>query len=259
MFSLKPLFALALLASSGLVAATPTKTEAHLAKRGSVLTAQYATETEANGRFILQNNLWGESADPQGSQSSQVTAVNGNNISWHTTYTWSGAPTQVKSYANLDLRVGIGKTLASIVSIPTSWQWTYTSASSNVVADVSYDLWLSKTAGTTGATSSSTYEIMIWLSDRGGANPAGSLAGTASINGLTWQLWKGTVASWQIFSFVAPSETTNFNQDLKPFFTYLVNNQGVPSSQFLVQAQSGTEPFVGNATLTTTSYSLAIN
>ncbi|KAF8177637.1 concanavalin A-like lectin/glucanase domain-containing protein, partial [Pholiota molesta] len=174
-------------------------------------------------------------------------------------YKWSGASTQVKSYANLNLRVGIGKTLASITSIPTSWKWTYTSASSNIVADVSYDLWLSKTAGTTGATSSSTYEIMIWLSARGGAQPAGSKAGTVSINGVTWTLWKGTVETWKIFSFVAPSETTNFNQDLKPFFTYLVSNQGVPSSQFLVQAQAGTEPFVGNATFTTTSYSIAIN
>jgi len=257
---LRSLFALALLASSGWALATPTITETHLAKRGAVLSAQYATETEANGLFILQNNLWGESAASSGGgQTSQVTAVNGNDISWHTTYNWAGAPNNVKSYANLDLRTGIGKTLASIVSIPTSWQWTYTSASSNLVADVSYDLWLSKTAGTTGATSASTYEIMIWLSDRGGANPAGSLAGTASINGLTWKLWKGTVGSWAIFSFVAPSETTNFNEDLKPFFDYLVANQGVPSSQFLVQAQSGTEPFIGNATLTTISYSLAIN
>jgi hypothetical protein len=89
--------------------------------------------------------------------------------------------------ANLDLRVGLGKTIASIASIPTVWQWTYTSASSGLVADVSYDLWLSKTAGTGGASSSSTFEMcvvrltfhisadidvwsfsMVWLSTRGG-------------------------------------------------------------------------------------------
>lgn len=59
---------------------------------------------------------------------------------------------------------------------------------------------------------------------------------------------------------------------------YLINSQGVPSNQFLVQAQAGTEPFtgepprnltwgttnmfyhdVGSATLTINSYSLAIN
>ncbi|KAJ6458328.1 hypothetical protein C8R47DRAFT_1328257 [Mycena vitilis] len=155
-------------------------------------------------------------------------------------------------YANLDLRVGLGKTVASIVSIPTAWQWTYSSASSELVADVSYDLWLSKTAGTSGASSSSTFEIMVWLSTRGGAGPAGSQIGTATVNGVTWRLFKGTVSTWTVFSFVAPTEITNFNSDLKHFLS-------VPSSQFLVQAQAGTEPFIGSATLTTNSYSISIN
>ncbi|KAF9453708.1 glycoside hydrolase family 12 protein [Macrolepiota fuliginosa MF-IS2] len=194
-----------------------------------------------------------------GSQSSQVTAVNGNSITWHTTYTWQGGPFNVKSYANLDLRVGLGKSLSQISSIPASWSWTYTSASSDLVADVSYDMWLSNVASSSGASSTSTFEVMVWLSARGGAGPAGSQIGTASVNGVTWKLFKGTVSTWTVFSFVAPSEMTNFNQDLKPFFTFLTNSEGVPSSQFLVQAQAGTEPFVGSATLTTNSYSLSIN
>jgi len=243
------------------VVATPVveKEERGLQKRGAVLSAQFATESEINGRFILENNLWGESAATSGSQTSQVTATNGNAVTWHTTYTWAGGNFNVKSYANLDLRVGLGKTIASIASIPTVWQWTYTSASSGLVADVSYDLWLSNQAGTGGASSTSTFEIMVWLSTRGGAGPAGSQIGTASVNGVTWKLFKGTVSTWTVFSFVAPTEITNFNSDLKPFLTFLTTNEGVPSSQFLVQAQAGTEPFIGSATLTTNSYSLAIN
>ncbi|KAF8968237.1 glycoside hydrolase family 12 protein [Flammula alnicola] len=217
------------------------------------------SQNASNSRFILQNNLWGQFFATSGSQTTQVTATNGNSLSWQTKYTWAGAPTNVKSYANLDLRVGIGKPLSSIKSIPTTWQWAYTSTSSNLVADVSYDLWLSNTANSAGATSASTYEVMIWLSARGGAGPAGTQVGTASINGVIWKLFKGTVGSWRIFSFVAPTEITSFNSDLKPFFNYLIQSQGVPSSQFLVQAQSGTEPFTGSATLTTTSYSIAIN
>jgi len=64
--------------------------------------------------------------------------------------------------ANLDLRVGLGKTLDQIGSIPTSWSWTYTSASSDLVADVSYDLWLSNVAGTGGASSTSTFEVYVY-------------------------------------------------------------------------------------------------
>lgn len=69
--------------------------------------------------------------------------------------------TCVASDSNLDLRAGLGKKISAIASIPTSWHWTYTSASSGLVADVSYDLWLSNTAGTSGASSSSTYEMSV--------------------------------------------------------------------------------------------------
>ncbi|KAK7014417.1 concanavalin A-like lectin/glucanase domain-containing protein [Favolaschia claudopus] len=245
------------------VVATPVpgndQREVELVKRGAVLTGQFSSESEVNRRFVLENNLWGQSAATSGSQSSQVTATNGNSVTWHTTYTWTGGNSQVKSYANLDLRTGLGKSISSISSIPTAWKWTYSSASSNLVADVSYDLWLSTVGGSTGASSTSTFEIMVWLSTRGGATPAGSPIGTASVNGVSWRLYKGTVKTWTIFSFVAPNEITSFNSDLKPFLTFLTQNQGVPSSQLLVQAQAGTEPFIGTATLTTNSYSISIN
>ncbi|KAF5328332.1 hypothetical protein D9619_013358 [Psilocybe cf. subviscida] len=185
-----------------------------------------------------------------GWQNTQATFISGNNVQWFTIYDWAGAPQNVKSYANLDLRVGLGKKLSAIGSIPVTWSYKYSAVSSNLVADVSYDMWLSKAAGTTGASSSSTFEV---------AQPAGSKIGTASVNGLDWELWKGPVSTWTCISFVAPHEITNFKSDLKPFFNYLVQHQGIPSSQFLVQAQAGTEPFVGSATLTTTSYTMSIN
>lgn len=43
----------------------------------------------------------------------------------------------------------------------------------------------------------------------------------SSVNGVNWKLFRGTVATWTVLSFVAPSEITNFNQDLKPFFSSL--------------------------------------
>ncbi|KAJ3718900.1 glycoside hydrolase family 12 protein [Lentinula raphanica] len=230
-----------------------------LNKRGAVLTGQFDTESELGGRFILENNLWGEASATSGSQSSQVTSTNGDSVTWETTYTWEGGPSDVKSYANLDFREGLGQSLASITSIPTTWSWSYTSASSDLVADVSYDTWLSNVADSSGSSSTSTFEIMIWLSSRGGAGPAGSQIGTADVNGVTWNLFQGVVETWTVFSFVAPSEITNFNSDLLPFYTFLIDNNGVPSSQFLVQAQAGTEPFVGSATLSTSSYAISIN
>ena len=69
--------------------------------------------------------------------------------------------------ANLGINNNLGKSLSSISSIPTTWDWTYTTAT-DVVADVSYDLWLSNTAAAGTANSASTFEVMVWLSARGG-------------------------------------------------------------------------------------------
>lgn len=55
----------------------------------------------------------------------------------------------------------MGKTIAQIGSIPTIFNWHYGSASSNLVADVSYDLWLSRQPGGTGASSATTYEVYV--------------------------------------------------------------------------------------------------
>ncbi|KAG8891162.1 hypothetical protein FRC01_014868 [Tulasnella sp. 417] len=231
--------------------------ENHLDKRFTQLCGQWDTENEG-GIYLLENNLWGMSGYT-GSQCSQATSQSGTTVAWKTTYTWSGGPYQVKSYSNLDLQVGLKKQISSITSIPSKWQWTYTSASSDLVADVSYDLWLSTSSTGTGASSTSSYEIMIWLSTRGGAGPAGSQIGTATVNGISWKLFKGPVSTWTVFSYVPSTELTNFNQDLLPFITYLTTNQGISSSQYLVQLQAGTEPFIGSATLTTTSYSVVVN
>ncbi|KAF8601588.1 concanavalin A-like lectin/glucanase, partial [Ceratobasidium sp. AG-I] len=206
------------------------------------------------GYYTLYNNLWGKDSATSGSQTTQATSVNGKKVAWKTTYTWAGASSQVKSYANLGLNTGLNKKLSAIASIPTTWYWTYSSASSGLVADVSYDLWLSTTSG-----GSSSDEIMIWLSTRGGAGPAGSQITTASVGGVTWKLYKGTVSTWTVWSFVAPSEITGYNTDLKPFFTYLINSQGLSSSKYLTGVQAGTEPFIGSATLTTTEYSVTVN
>ncbi|KAG8910049.1 hypothetical protein FRC01_006579 [Tulasnella sp. 417] len=229
----------------------------HMDKRFTQLYGQWDTESEG-GIYILQNNLWGMTGYT-GYQCSQATSQSGTTVGWKTIYTWSGGPYQVKSYSNLDLQGGLKKQISTSTSIPSMWQWTYTSTSSDLVADVSYDLWLSTSSTGTGASSTSSYEIMIWLSTRGGAGPAGSQIGTATVNGITWKLYKGLVSTWTVFSFVAPYEITSFSQDLLPFITYLTTNQGISSSQYLVQLQAGTEPFIGSATLTTTAYSAIVN
>ncbi|CAE6438676.1 unnamed protein product [Rhizoctonia solani] len=258
---IKLVLATALLALSVSASPAPPRAEAHLEKRFKLLSGQWDYEDIGKGnQYRLYNNLHGlGQPGTTGSQSTQVLSYKEpGTISWKTQYTWSGNPVNVKSYANVALQQGTRKKLSAIKTIPTSWTWGYNAAPSTLVADVSYDLWLSNDPKSGTASPSSTFEIMIWLSNRK-AGPAGSQIATANIGGLGWKLFKGKVGTWEVYSFVALSELHNYHADLKHFFTYLSQSQGVSLDQYLVALQAGTEPFVGSGTLTTTAYSAAIN
>lgn len=111
------------------------------------------------------------------------------------------------------------------------------------------------------ASGSNEYEIMVWLAALGGAGPissTGSPIATTTINGVTWKLYKGPNGSMTVYSFVAESTVTSFSGDMLAFFTYLIKNQGLSSSLYLVDVQAGTEPFTGSAKLTTSSYSAVV-
>lgn len=73
----------------------------------------------------------------------------------------------MKSFANTALRF-TPKKLSAISSIPSSWTYSY--SASNIVANVAYDIFLDTTSGS----STSAYEIMVWLAAYGGAGPIGS-------------------------------------------------------------------------------------
>ncbi|KAF1782379.1 Concanavalin A-like lectin/glucanase domain [Phytophthora cactorum] len=166
-------------------------------------------------QYTVYNNL----------QCTGVDKISGSTIGWHTSYTWTGgAATEMK--------------------------YSYSHSSGTFVADVSYDLFTSSTAG-----GSNEYEIMIWLAAYGGKAIA-----TVTISSNSFKVYKGPNGSTTVFSFVATKTITNFSADLQKFLTYLVNKQGLPSSQFLITLEAGTEPFVGtNAKMTVSSYSAAVN
>ncbi|KAK1929440.1 putative xyloglucan-specific endo-beta-1 [Phytophthora citrophthora] len=211
-----------------------------------------------SSQYTVYNNLWNKNAAASGSQCTGVDKINGNTIAWHTSYTWTGgAPTEVKSFANAAL-IFTPKQIKNIKSIPTTMKYSYSYSAGKFVADVSYDLFTSSTAS-----GSNEYEIMIWLAAYGGAGPISSTGkpiATVKIGNNSFKLYKGPNGSTTVFSFVATKTITNFSADLLKFLSYLVNKQGMPSSQYLLKVEAGTEPFVGtNAKLTVSSYSAAVN
>lgn len=115
----------------------------------------------------------------------------------------------------------------------------------NIVADVSYDLWLAPSAG-----APNEYEIMVWLGSFGGAAPISHTGRTPiampNVAGTMWKLFKGSHAGTTVFSFVAPRNIQTFSGDLNLFFRYLTQSQGVAKSSVITALQAGTEPFTGS-------------
>jgi len=237
----------AILATTAIAA--PTKT---VAERSTEICEQYASIT--TGSYILYNNLWGE-ANGSGSQCTTFDSLSGTDIVWSTSWSWSGGSSDVKSYANVAIE-DIGKQISSISSLKTTWDWSY--SGSDIVADVAYDLFTSASSSGDAA-----YEIMIWLDALGGAGPissTGSTVATPTIAGVSWKLYSGANGDTTVYSFVASSAQESFSGDLLDFFSYLESNEGFSTSQYLLSAGAGTEPFTGSdAILTTTAYSLVVS
>jgi xyloglucan-specific endo-beta-1,4-glucanase len=66
-----------------------------------------------------------------------------------------------------------------------------------------------------------------------------------TIAGVSFKLYSGPNGSTTVYSFVAVSEATSFSGDLLDFYTYLIDNEGFSSSQYLTTLEAGTEPFTG--------------
>ncbi|KAI0369403.1 concanavalin A-like lectin/glucanase [Pilatotrama ljubarskyi] len=212
------------------------------------------------GAYTLCQNLWGADTGV-GTQSTTLLSANGNSVSWSTTYQWSQSPNNVKSYPNVYHNTAKGMQLQDIVTAPTSWQWNYQSASSDLRADVSYDIWTGVPQSGDPASTASSYEIMIWLSNRGGVGGIGStVAQNIQVGGHTWNLKHGPNSNWDVFSFItAEGDITDFSADLNDFFQYLIDEQGVAKTQYLQAIQTGTEPFTGSAHLLITNFSVDVS
>lgn len=135
-----------------------------------------------------------------------------------------------------------------------------------MVGDVAYDAFTSSSAS-----GDNEYEIMIWLAAIGGAGPISSgynsdgsatIVATATIAGHKFNLYKGPNGSTTVFSFLPASgeQIKSFDADVYPFFKYLTDSQGLPSSQYLTSFGAGTEPTTGsNAKFSVSKYSVVIN
>lgn len=212
------------------------------------------------GKYYINNNLWGQ--DQGSGWQCMWDTASGSSIGWGTSWSWANNPTQVKSYTSsvlgwhwgwktsgteLPVRLNAGR------DIYTDWRFRVSGAST---MNVAYDLWLHNISNPDWP-DNPTDEVMIWLYRSGGAGPLGTLQGSVTIAGTTWDLYRGNIG-WNVFSFVRRANTTNTTLHLQDFLNNLVGRGWVANTKYLSSIESGTEVFVGTGQLDTDSYTADI-
>ncbi|KDQ55806.1 glycoside hydrolase family 12 protein [Jaapia argillacea MUCL 33604] len=224
----------------------------------TALTGQYTCVT--SGNYELCNDQWGI-ANGVGSQNTTLISTSGNDISWSTTYTWADNENDVKTYTNVLSTTAKGVQLSAVTSAETTYDWTYNTQSSGLRADVSYDIWFGAAETGTAASSSSAYEIMVWLSGLGGIEPVGSLlTSDIELAGDPLKPGKPTPSSLLLPGLRSPASvpTSTSSSFLQPP-EYLTANEGISTAQYVQAIQSGTEAFTGTAELTVNTFSVTLS
>jgi cellulase/cellobiase CelA1 len=204
------------------------------------------------GRYIVQNNEWGDSTGQCISVTDSGFTVTAGNHDKPT----NGAPGAYPSifrgchYNNCSDASGLPAQVSSLgalgssarVTVPSSGAW-----------NASYDLWLDPTPRVDGQNTGA--EIMIWINHLGPPQPVGSKVGTVSLAGATWDVWFGNTG-WNVVSYVRQQTTTAFDGTLRAFVDDAISRGHAQRAWYLTSVQFGFEPWVGGPGLAVTSFSV---
>ena len=249
--------AAAVTALAAMAALSLTATAAHAAS--TLCNSQ--TAAVAGGAYTVENNEWNSSASECVSTDGNADFTVANSaISNSTSGAPGGYPAIYKGChwgactSNSGLPIQVGSLTPGKVT--TSWTTTQTYAGAY---DVAYDIWYNQSPTTSGQPNAE--EMMIWLNDNGGVEPAGSVVATnVSLGGPTYNIWEDQMSTWKDVSYVMTSGTTAVsNLDVGVLAADSVSRGYMTDSDYLIDLEAGFELWQGGAGLATDSYSVNIS
>jgi cellulase/cellobiase CelA1 len=211
--------------------------------------------TTIQGRYVVQNNRWGTSAQ----QCINVTSTGFSITSQQGSNPTNGAPVSYPSvyygchYTNCSPGTNLPMQLSRISSATSSINYQFVSGA---IYDASYDIWLDPTPKTDGV---NQQEVMIWFNRQGSIQPVGSAVGNVTIGGRSWQVWQGSNGSNNVISYVAPSAISSWSFSVLDFLNDVRSRGAITNSWYLTSIQAGFEPWQGGTGLGVSSFSAAVN
>jgi Glycosyl hydrolase family 12/Cellulose binding domain len=251
---LSGIVAAALVALAGAVAAGVSALPAHA---DTQICSQYGSTAIQGGRYIVQNNVWGDST----TQCINVTNTGFAVTSAAHNLPQNGAPGAYPSvyagchYGNCSSGSGLPLPVSDsrFGTVSTSVSMSYPNNGS--VYDASYDIWFDPTPRTNGQNTGA--ELMVWLNHTGSVQPVGSKVATVNLAGGTWDVWFGN-SGWNVISYVRTSATNSISFNVATFWNDIVSRGYGQNSWYLTSVQAGFEPWVNGTGLAVNSYSYSI-
>jgi chitodextrinase len=245
-------------ASLGLVTALPALAAPVLCND----TDAFLRSPVANGRYIVQNNVWGATTrqcidvNQSGPGFTIIEAQHNNTGGTPAAYPsmifgchWAATPAECSAGSGLPMQA----TNPAFNNVSTSISVTYPSNGS-YRWNASYDIWFDPTPRTNGQVTGA--EVMVWLNWTPGIFPVGSQVATVNVLGASWEVWFGNIG-WNVVSYRRTSPANSLNFNVSTFFNDAVSRGYAQRSWYLTSIQAGFEPWVGGTGLAVNSFSVS--
>jgi hypothetical protein len=242
----------ALSAAGALVASIFVATSGS-AQADTTICDQYGSTT-IQGRYVVQNNRWGTSAQ----QCINVTSTGFRIATQQGSSPTNGAPVSYPSvflgchYTNCSPGSTLPMQVSRIRNASSSISYRYAGGTYNA----SYDIWLDPTPKTNGV---NQMEIMIWFNRQGPIQPIGSAVGNTTIAGRSWQVWRGSNGSNNVISYVASSTINSWSFNVLDFVNDVRARGAITNSWYLTSIQAGFEPWNGGVGLAVDNFSASVS
>ncbi|UVS78794.1 GH12 family glycosyl hydrolase domain-containing protein [Actinokineospora sp. UTMC 2448] len=230
-----------------LVAVSPPEAAA-----ATTICEKYGSTSIQGGRYIVQNNEWGDDAG----QCISVGDTGFRITSGHHDVPTNGAPAGYPSiyagchYGNCSTNSGLPLQVSRMGAVSSSVSYSTADGYWNAA----YDLWFDPNPNQSGQNTGA--ELMIWGNHQGPPQPIGSRVGTANLAGATWDVWYGNIG-WNVISYVRQQTTNSLNINVTEFTNDAVRRGHVQSSWYLTSVQFGFEPWRGGPGLAVNSFSFS--
>lgn len=120
--------------------------------------------------------------------------------------------------------------------------------------DVALDVWFNDSPYTSGAPHGT--ELMVWLNSRGGVHPAGNRVGSASLDGLRFNVWHDGSPGSEYVAYALDGGTTSVKSlDLGPLVVDAESRGYLEPGYYLIAVEAGFELWQGGSGLATDFFS----